>query len=352
MYPGCGNTAAPVSVAPPDPGTPAGKVEALMSNPRNGIWRAGLILSLGALWGAHGVSAQPPPVFTVSSPDPIVAHGAGGAWDDPYTDPGAVFYYGGQFHMFRNGFQAWPAAVQWGYVTSPDGTTWTKQGDQPVFGTAQVPYAGVAALASSGLVQADGTWVLYFYTYGDGGVTTGNWAIGRATAPGPTGPWTADPAPVLQPDPSEPGIPKLSSPSVIQTPDGYVMYFDGGEPTGVTQIGRATSKDGIHWSKYNDPATGGPFADSDPVFSASSDAAAWDRLAVDHPRVVQAPQGWVMLYRATQRTAGSQGLGYAVSTDGLRWQRASTSAALTWRLIPGGDGLYYCDLVIRAVRFS
>lgn len=29
--------------------------------------------------------------------------------------------------FFRNGFRGWPATVQVGYVTSPDGYTWTKQ---------------------------------------------------------------------------------------------------------------------------------------------------------------------------------------------------------------------------------
>ena len=35
------------------------------------------------------------------------------------------------------------------YVTSPDGYTWTKQLDEPVLKTSDVPYAKIAMYASS-----------------------------------------------------------------------------------------------------------------------------------------------------------------------------------------------------------
>ena len=58
--------------------------------------------------------------------------GQPGTWDDRYTDPGAVIYYDGMFHMFRNGFREFPAESQMGYVTSSDGYTWIEQGEDPV----------------------------------------------------------------------------------------------------------------------------------------------------------------------------------------------------------------------------
>lgn len=99
--------------------------------------------------------------------------------------------------MFRNGFRAWPATVQIGYVTSSDGLKWTSPLTQPVMRTADVPYAGIAALASSALVEDDGTWVLYFYTWENTKFPSSG-GIGRATAPAPTGPWTADAELVLK----------------------------------------------------------------------------------------------------------------------------------------------------------
>ena len=63
--------------------------------------------------------------FKVFGDEPIVSKGESGTWDDRYTDPGAVVFYDGIFHMFRNGFRGYPAESQVGYVTSTDGYTWT-----------------------------------------------------------------------------------------------------------------------------------------------------------------------------------------------------------------------------------
>src|SRR5215208_4112701 len=104
-------------------------------------------------------------IFTLFSDDPVVMRGERGEWDGRYTDPGAVVYHDGLFHMFRNGFQGWPAPVQIGYLTSPDGLNWTEVSEEPVLTSDEVPFAGVAALAASVLVEDDGTWVLYFYTW-------------------------------------------------------------------------------------------------------------------------------------------------------------------------------------------
>ena len=55
-------------------------------------------------------SGQDSSVTLTYDPDhPIIEHGARGAWDGQYTDPGAAIYYEGQFHIFRNGFVGFPA---------------------------------------------------------------------------------------------------------------------------------------------------------------------------------------------------------------------------------------------------
>lgn len=98
--------------------------------------------------------------------------------------PALVVFYDGVFHMFRNGFRGFPAASQVGYVTSSDGYTWTKQGDEPVFETKDVAYAKIAMYASSALVEDDGTWVIYFYTWDSSSFPSSS-VIGRATATDP-----------------------------------------------------------------------------------------------------------------------------------------------------------------------
>ncbi|MBL0347003.1 hypothetical protein [Candidatus Villigracilis affinis] len=64
---------------------------------------------------------EPQSFFKVFGEEPIVSKGESGTWDDRYTDPGAVVFYDGVFHMFRNGFRGYPAESQVGCVTSTDG---------------------------------------------------------------------------------------------------------------------------------------------------------------------------------------------------------------------------------------
>src|SRR6185436_19294128 len=94
----------------------------------------GIMISIFALaaGGASGQESTPTtgsPAFIPTSNDPVIQHGGFRVtWDHLYTDPGAVTYYDGLFHIFRNAFNAWPDAVNIAYATSPEGETWTAQG--------------------------------------------------------------------------------------------------------------------------------------------------------------------------------------------------------------------------------
>ena len=104
-------------------------------------------------------------VFVMQGGEPSIAHTASSRdnrsyeYHEQYTDPGAVVYHDGLFHMFRNGFLGWPAAVWIHHMVSEDGITWTQPSQEPVLLTEDVPFAEVAALASSVIVEEDGTWV-------------------------------------------------------------------------------------------------------------------------------------------------------------------------------------------------
>ena len=168
-----------------------------------------------------------------------------------------MVYYNGKYHMFYNGITAYPAPVSVGYATSTDGRDWTKVSKNPVLLSSQVKYAGMTIFVSSVLVQPDGTWVMYFYTldnsnaFGDvGHHRTGDRAATHrfmdtrrqpVIQPGKAGSWDAM---------------SVANPSVIRTDTGYVMYFNGVASLNDIHgaVGMATSPDGIHWSKYNNPA--------------------------------------------------------------------------------------------------
>ena len=293
---------------------------------------------------ARAGSAQESDLFNLVSEEPVVASsGSSRDWDGRYTDPGAVLYHDGQFHMFRNGFNGWPASVQVGYLTSPDGITWTEATEDPVLTTDEVAYAEVAALASSALVEDDGTWVLYFYTWDSSSGSNSPATIGRATATEPIGPWTPDPQPVLLPGVAGSWDEKhVSTPRVLKNEAGYVMYYTGYDERGLqsSMIGMATSADGITWTKYDDPSTTeAPFAESDPVVTPFSSS-----TFIHQPNVQQTPEGWVMIYREAMGRPRTMSLNYALSEDGIRWERALDEPFWTANSIPDSNGFWFTAL--------
>ena len=290
---------------------------------------------------------EPQPFLTVFGDEPIVSKGTPGTWDDRFTDPGAVVYYDGLFHMFRNGFRDFPATSQVGYVTSPDGYTWIKQGEESVFKTSDVPYAKIAMYASSVLVEDDGAWVIYFYTWDSAKFPSAS-VIGRATAPSPNGPWAADAEPVLKPGSvDEWDARQVLAPHVIKTKDGYVMYYSGANSAGTQQIGMATSTDGIQWAKYNAPATTeAPYMESDPVLQPG-DPASWDMGWVHQPRVFETDRGWVMIYRGTKnRDGNNMALGLATSIDGVHWNKSSLNPVFLPSEISGANQFWFHNALL------
>jgi hypothetical protein len=290
------------------------------------------------------VQAQEDTLFTLANDEPAIANSESvQEWDGIYTDPGAVFYHDGQFHMFRNGFNGWPAPVQIGYLTSNDGITWEEATEDPVLTTNEVPYAGVAALASSALVEDDGTWVLYFYTWETRSGANARAAIGRATASDPLGPWTPDPEPVLLPGSAgDWDEHHVSTPRVVRADDRYYMYYSGYDGRGVrtSMIGLAMSEDGITWTKYDDPATTDvPFAESDPVLLPEGQTP-----LVHQPNVQITPDGWVMVYRSSTSGSSGMSLWYALSEDGIHWEPAAEEPIWTPDAIPNSRSFWFTSL--------
>ena len=285
-------------------------------------------------------SPTPGPLFNQVSPDPIIRAGEGGSLFQVLHNTGAVIFHDGQFHMFRNGYPALPGNAVIGYATSPDGINWNFDEAEPVFSTDDVPYGGIMIFASSVIVQDDGTWVLYFLIW-DTSDTPG--AIGRATAPAPTGPWAADPAPIFLP--GEPGTwdaELVTQPSVLpnETGDGYLMYYTGMDESRVERIGLATSSDGITWTRYDDPTTTDPlYAQSDPILEPSV-TGEWDFRGVARGRVVRAPEGYVMIYRTSISGPGFT-YGLATSIDGIQWVKYNQNPLLERSDIANATGLFF-----------
>lgn len=284
--------------------------------------------------------------FTIYGDQPAVPNDNLGPTGQQFTDPGAVLYHDGQFHMFHNAFTGWPAPVQVMYSTSPDGLNWTLAQETPIFEGNDLDYAGVAALASSAIVLEDGTWVLYFYTWEDQTWPVSGSTISLATAPNPTGPWTARQAPILSPGPAGSWDDlAVRAPSVVPVEDGYVMFYAGNQRI-TAAIGRAFSEDGLNWTKYDDPTTADDkFAASDPILTGSGSG--WDRNFVYQPRVRKTDDGWVMLYTSSNSvgsTALSPKHGLAYSPDGQEWTRSETPIFRPNQVNNQGRNIWYTEL--------
>jgi hypothetical protein len=120
----------------------------------------------------------------------------------------------------------------------------------------------------------------------------------------------------------------ITSQSVIRTDEGHVMYYVGGpgQAGQPARIGRATSPDGVVWTKYDDPDTvEPPFAESDPILQTGP-ADSWDSQSIWGCSVLRTGDGWEMFYAASR--AGVVQIGYATSTDGIEWTRYEENPVL------------------------
>lgn len=276
---------------------------------------------------APSVDTSGPLVALAATPtSPVVTRELTGI-DEQYINPGAVIDDGGTLHMFANVFTAWPGPVEVAHLRSTDGRTWEAASGTPVLSSDDVPLANPGIDVSTGFIAPDGTWVLVFQTVSAGSP----WVIGRVTAPGPDGPWTVDPDPILEPGPAgawDAG--GLEWPSVVATEDGFAMYYHGtARLRGLGAIGRATSPDGVTWTK--DPV---------PVLEPALD---WERRDLDRPRVARTPDGFVMVYaggRLTER-------GIAWSDDGVTWTRAGDRPRLTAAEFPVGGQAWDAAVLVR-----
>ncbi len=279
--------------------------------------------------------AAPPAATTLPADSNRPAFGAGfsatfiGDPADDSVDPGGVFFHDGMWHMFAVAERDWRSTADVWWLTSEDARKWVRQ--ELLFSKADLDlsYAALTLAISDAVVLDDGTWVLYFYTITSTAIrSTG--VIGRLTAPGPRGPWTPDPEPVLSPGgPGAWDSVGVGHPDIVRVGDEYWMYYDGhrgdSDIDGDRAIGLAKSSDGVVWVKHDNPeTTEPPYAHSDPVFVADLQEG-WEGPRVYDAGVVLTDEGFVMTYvtsgRSPDQTCCTFARGLAFSDDGVDWTR-------------------------------
>lgn len=177
--------------------------------------------------------------------DPVLEPGSSGSWDDFIIACPDVIFDGTKFRMWYEG-RTVDSNYEIGYAISFNGIDWEKHQTNPVL---KVGESGSwdNQYVSDPVVKMESTvWKMWY----GGGNNLFNSQIGYATSnDGVT--WVkSDQNPVLSPGESgswdEEGV---RSPYVILIEgENHMFYNNQGDHQG---IGYATSEDGIHWSKFN-----------------------------------------------------------------------------------------------------
>ena len=254
--------------------------------------------------------------------NPILGFGPPGSWDAGWVAFGHTVFHDGTYYTFFAGspdLSTHPEAI--GYATSTDGISFTEYAGNPVLESDGTGFDAYFLSEPVPVVEGS-TWVLYYNASAVYSTLPGP-AIGRATAPGPDGPWTPGDDPVLETGSSNEWDSQFVIPnSVIATDSGYVMYYSGsGGFLPRAMVGMATSPDGINWTKYDDPATTDPpYAESDPVLPYG-EAGEWDSGYAFECTVWRSATGWAMYYTGSPSNFTDEQIGYATSADGIHWTK-------------------------------
>ena len=193
------------------------------------------------------------------------------------------------------------------------------------------------------VVEGPDGWVMYFV--GTLASEERGWDIWRATAPGAGGPWTRSDGPVFRRGAAgswDAGA--LDFPTVIPTEAGYAMFYSA-IPSLVSaegSVGLATSPDGIEWTRHGDP------------IATKGLCGGFDDRAVEQPRVVAGPNGLYLVYAGYAgviNTRASIGLAHSID-GGLTWACQWPGSALDAGELPAGDGVHTVNAFMRGDRLA
>lgn len=308
----------------------------------------GLILLALLLTGCAGIAATPAPqsAAPVRTPSPMSLAPADASPAIPHETLDAGFVLGaaathvdGVSHLWTVAFSTEegiaPALI---HLTSTDGQAWAADPEPVGLDAAVLGVNDIGPVPSSVLVDADGTWLLY-----GGARTAGNDApiIWRATAPGPNGPWTMHPEPVLTPSADGWDSAITDHPSVLRTADGYLMSYGGasGAQPNRNRIGLAQSSDGIAWTR-----TSATLDAADDAEALGPAACGIDARTMFEPELVLADDGLRLLFGVM--VGDDMFIGAAESADGRAWACATKGPLLEPADFGGpGTGLHSYVLV-------
>ncbi len=261
---------------------------------------------------------------------PVLNYGVEGKWDDGSVLWPAVLKDGDTLRMWYAGSNELLGlgTVNIGYAWSLNGLAWYRSVKNPVLSAERV-WEGRTVVCPAVIKDGD-TFKMW---YGADGVPPR--FIGYSTSTnGVT--WEKHAAPVLELGAREDWDGSIVGPgSVRKEGEVYKMWYWGGKeswPLSIIQIGLATSRDGIAWTKYDYASTTqAPFSRSDPVLQIGA-SGEWDQYRVWSPAVLATETGYAMWYAGrSDYTTSPQWVGYATSFDGITWLKSPDNPVIAAR---------------------
>ncbi len=285
-------------------------------------WRTGIATSRD---GAH---------WTKSAQNPVLDVGPA-SWNAAASYEGYVVKVDGGYKMWYTGLDA---SGMWklGYASSPDGIAWAKgNGVNPVIGTgtwyARGPHnPSVLGPDNNGAYKMwfQGNPIAHALVQVGYAIATNEttWTVNAdpAFSYGTAGSWDDD---------------KVMNPKVLFDGQRYEMWYGGEQHDGITEIGYATSPDGLNWTRYAaNPVMGrGPLD--------------WD-LADLYCLDVYFDAGMYHMWYGGRRPSGTtailpiQGVGYAVSLKGMSYAVSTNGdSVLVVVCVPNAAGLSFSALI-------
>jgi predicted GH43/DUF377 family glycosyl hydrolase len=234
----------------------------------------------------------------------VLTRGPAGSWDSVDVLNPSVIRWKGKLYNYYSGYDG--AIWRTGLATSQDnGLTWTKYAYpvlQPDSSAWDVKYIA----ANGAALVFDSKIYLYYHGWDRNEISR----IGLAISDdGIT--FSKMSHPILDAAATDQWDAMVADPYVIQVGRTVFLYYLGlAKGYSDSGIGVATSRDGIHWIKAKD----------NPIIKTGSPGDFEE--GVGEPSVFYQDPFFYMLYTASKRN-NSRDIAWAISTDGLHWQKKS-----------------------------
>ena len=250
----------------------------------------------------------------IKYPDNPVFENTAGQWDNTLTFNGTVMYYKNQYHMWYNAFNS-SQKYKVGHAVSPDGLTWTKDANNPVFEGGTTGSWDQDYVLCGDIILLNDTLHMWYTGYKG---SMDNSGIGHATSVDGVS-WTRDPAnPYLTIQQEGDWKYTIFQCSEVVYANGiYHMWYTGGDYPGTMQIGHATSPDAIAWTRDA----------SNPVLKPGN-AGEWEPSVYGPGTVIYDGNMFQMWYEGGNIAELDLSVGYATSYDGSVWTKYTGNPVL------------------------